>query len=218
MAFLGEFDPKDFNFSVSTSSRTSGTVPVAGKMPGNISIPNLGSEPSLDPLVKDLAGSLRTRSDAAADASIANFSRRTGGDTGSPLFQFLSTTARGQAAGQTGATLANLRLQAEEGRAGRQLAREQAQQSAMLNLQQLNNAWALGQGSLALQTELGRGDLDLRRRQVGLQEDQADFSNLLGLLSNSRHSLRYNDIQGELMSRLGVQNSQGKSADLMTTR
>jgi len=155
-------------------------------------------EEDLTPLVGNLAGTVRGRNEAAANQSILNIARRSGGDTRSPLFQFLSSTARSGAAGQTGSTMAGLTLQASEAGAARNLQRQMANQSAALQARQIAN-----------QMTLGMGGLDLSRERLGLEEKQVANQFLLGRVEAARNWGPYSSLGQQMLGTLGFSQGQG---------
>lgn len=133
---------KKYNSTASSSPSTTTDYSIAA--PDN---------PDNQALVDQLGGSIRSRNDATAGSNIQSFARSTGGDTSSPLFQFLASNAKTGASGQTGSAIADLRFKAAEAGANRELQRKMYNQQAALAAQRMANEMSLGTSELSLRQD-----------------------------------------------------------------
>lgn len=141
-------------------------TPDMSSVPGGVpQVAAPGAQYDLTKLTPAMKGDIRGRTDQAAGQQIANISRRAGGDTSSPLFQFLASGARTGAAAAAGTEGAKLDLQAADVMGARDLAR------GTTNAQLTAQAQAL-----ANQQALARAGLDLQGQQLRQQGSQFDAS------------------------------------------
>lgn len=134
-----------------------------------------------------LGGGIRSRNDAAANQSIMDLSRRTGGDTGSPGFNLGATAAKTGAAAQTGQDLAQLMFGAKQSQMTYDLNAKSESDQLAQRAGEINNSQQLQLAQLGLsQQEFGANDL-LARAKLAIDtpstvfgqslNDQLGFSN-----------------------------------------
>lgn len=132
-----------------------------------------------------IEGRLRQSIEGRAGTEIANLSRRTGGDTSSPLFNLISSTIRGGSIADVSGKLADLRIQNKFQAQSNQFQRSGLLLSLLgletgnaftgqqlgLQEQQIRNQFQLGLGQL----DLGQGQLNIAGRQLALDEGARKF-------------------------------------------
>lgn len=186
-----------------TSTNTSTKKTQAESTLPSVTRPTNAQAPQIDApsanlmdLAEPLGAQMRSTADAQANQSIQSLTQRTGGDASSPLFQLLSTMARGQAAGQAGGQLANLKFQAADADAGRDLSRQQANLSARLQAQGMTDQFALSSRGLDLQ--------GLQLNQNAQQTQSNDLLQRLQLLHSTYAGGRPTGMTDPFRSQLGL--------------